>query len=213
MTYVSNILRMAAMATLLIMTSAAANAEASRTLQASYPFQGQEVLLDIGVGSVKVMTTDEPIIRVEVEVKAAETGWFSWGDVDLEYLALAPSQSAHRLALSLNEQDDINQHWLVYLPKEAAVEIDFGVGEVLVTGIEGDLRVDLGVGNVGISHQHHYQDIDLDAGVGEVTIFSQGHALETNRSLVSQSYAVHQQGQGELTVKVGVGEIMVRQHY
>ncbi len=196
---------------ILAMTSTAAMAASTRTLSESYQYDGQQVSLDMGIGSAKFVATDSNEIKIEVVVEDSDTNWlFFWGDTDLSDIAIESQLTSKALNLSLNEQDNIEQQWTVYLPKQAALSLEVGVGAIEVSGMTNDIEISLGVGSAIVEHQVTYSSIDLDSGVGDVSITEQGRSLAVERSLVAQSYSNNDQaGEASLTVDVGVGEVVV----
>ncbi|MDB2386531.1 hypothetical protein N9W21_04220 [Shewanella sp.] len=198
---------------ILATVSTTAMAASTRTLSESYQYDGQQVSLDMGLGSAKFVATDSNEIKIEVVVEDSDTNWlFFWSDTDLSDIAIESTLTTKVLNLSLNEQDNIEQQWTVYLPKQAALSLDVGVGAIDVSGMTNDIDISLGVGSAIVEHQVTYSSIDLDSGVGDVSITEQGKNLAVKRNLVAQSYSNHDQaGEASLTVNVGVGEVIVTQ--
>ena len=189
-------------------------ADADRSLSQTFNYNGQQVLLDMDVGSAEVFATDEQEIRVEVVVSNADSSWFSlWSSLELDDVELDVDLESKRITLKLNEQDDIKQEWKIYLPRQAAVNLNVGVGQVEVTNMESDVDIDLGVGHAQIKHSIIYSSVSLESGVGEVTVEDGGRALAIDRNFVRQAYYNEDNtGFGELSVNVGVGQIEV-EHY
>ncbi|QLE86395.1 hypothetical protein FLM48_15730 [Shewanella sp. Scap07] len=188
-----------------------AQAQEGKQLQQNYSYHGQAVVLDIEVGRVEVIATDESEVRVEVEVVASQSSWFNmWQQGDVSEIEIDADEQNDRLVLKLNHQDDLKQNWRVYLPRDAATDVDIGIGEVEVAGLENDLAIDLGVGRVVVNNQHRYRDIELSSGVGEVQVRHNGEKVKVDQALVSQSYEQSSAtGQYQLLVSVGVGQVEV----
>ncbi len=189
-------------------------AEVDRSLSQTYGYDGQQVLLDMDVGSAEVFATDDKEIRVEVLVSQSDSSWFSfWDSVDLADVELDVDQASKRITLKLNDQDDLKQEWKIYLPREAAVNLNVGVGQVEVNNMESDVDIDLGVGHAQVKHSIIYHSVSLESGVGEVSVEDDGRALAIDRNFVRQAYYNEDNtGFGELSVNVGVGQIEV-EHY
>ena len=192
--------------------SAGAHAASSITLNDEFDYHGQKVTLDMDVGQAELIAGDQDKVRVEVVVKANDSKWFGfWQNSDVSSAKFDILDDGDKLVLRLADQDDVNQKWRVYLPSNAALKVDAGVGEVSVEGLSARIEVELGVGRAEINHQANFGEVSLKSGVGEVSIREGGQRLEVNQNLVSQSY--HQQGAASddhLYVSVGVGEIDVR---
>lgn len=189
----------------------AASADTAKTLSKTLAYSGQEVLLDMDIGSAKFIATDEQEIRIEVLVTPNESNWFSlWGGADVEDVELDVVDSSSEIELKVTEQDDVKQEWVVYLPRQAAVNLNVGIGQVEVSNMENNIDIDLGVGHAEINHEILYSSVSLESGVGEVEVNSQGQSVEVNRNFVMQSYHNEEQtGFGQLNVNVGVGQIDV----
>ncbi|QYK11997.1 hypothetical protein K0I63_14725 [Shewanella rhizosphaerae] len=192
--------------------SVGAQAASSITLNDEFDYRGQKVALDMDVGQAELIAGDQDKVRVEVVVKANDSKWFGfWQNSDVSSAKFDILDDGDKLVLRLADQDDVNQKWRVYLPRNAALKVDAGVGEVIVDGLSASIEVELGVGRAEITHQASFGDVSLESGVGEVSIRDGGQRLKVNQNLVSQSY--HQQGAAgddHLYVSVGVGEIDVR---
>lgn len=197
--------------------SSQAFAEDAKRLTQELDYDSQLLVLDIDVGQANVIATDEAQVRIEVDVKAAETAWFNFFDSnDVDNIELATSVSDNRIKLGLSDQDDINQSWRVYVPRTANVRLDMGVGQIEVEGMEAGVDIDLGVGSALVKHSHDYKRIELESGVGEVRFDDNTLGVKVIRNLVSQSLtwqASDSYGDSKidsgLVVNVGVGEVVV----
>ncbi|WP_299786950.1 hypothetical protein [uncultured Shewanella sp.] len=208
----SSLLVISAAFSTLAVTSA--QADGDRTLSQLYSYNGQEVVLDMDVGSVEIFATDEQEIRVEVVVSQTETSWFTlWGSADIAGVELDVALSAKRVTLKLSEQDDIKQEWKIYLPRQAAVNLNVGVGNVEVVEMENDIDIDLGVGHAQVKHNVTFAATSLESGVGEVSVRESGKKVAVERNFVRQAYYNEEQsGLGELHVNVGVGQIEIERY-
>jgi|GEM_PF-1718933 len=193
----------------LAITSAAA--ETAKSLSQTYAYDGQQVRLDMDIGSAKFIATDEQEIRVEVVVTPSESHWFSlWNSLDIDDVELNVIEASKEIELKLSEQDDVKQEWVVYLPRQAAVNLNVGVGQVEVSNMENSIDIDLGVGHAEVRHEILYRSVSLESGVGEVSVDLQGQPVAVSRNFVRQTYHKEEQtGFGQLNVNVGVGQIEV----
>ena len=192
-----------------------ASAASAKSLSQTYAYDGQTVLLDMDIGSVKFIATDEQEIRVEVIVTPSESSWFSlWSSLDMDDVELDVIEASKEIELKLTEQDGVKQEWLVYLPRQAAVDLNVGVGQVEVLNMENSIDIDLGVGHAEIRHEILYRSVSLESGVGEVSVDLQGQQVEVSRHFVRQTYYNEDQtGFGQLNVNVGVGQIDVHHKF
>ena len=192
-----------------------ASADSAKSLAQTYAYDGQKVLLNMDIGSVKFIATDEQEIRVEVIITPSESNWFSlWSSLDIDDVELDVIEASKEIELKLTEQDDVKQEWLVYLPRQAAVNLNVGVGQVEVLYMENSIDIDLGVGHAEIRHEILYRSVSLESGVGEVSVDLQGRQVEVSRHFVRQTYHHEDHtGFGQLNVNVGVGQIDVHHKY
>ncbi|BAJ03285.1 hypothetical protein [Shewanella violacea] len=190
-------------------------ADSAKTLSHSYAYDGQKVMLDMDVGSAKFIATDEQNIRVEVLVTPSERNWLSlWSSAEIDDIKLDVIQASDGIALKLNDQDDVKQQWIVYLPRHAAIKLNLGVGQVEVNNMENSIDIDLGVGHAEIRHEILYRSVSLESGVGEVSVDLLGRQIEVSRNFVTQAYNNEDQtGFGQLNVNVGVGQIDVHHKF
>ena len=101
---------------------------------------------------------------------------------------------------------------VIRVPKNMEIEVEVGVGELEIKGLAGDLRVELGVGEINAwLDKTLTRSVTLDAGVGEVELYGAGTRLEGRRSMLVGSEVHWDEGPGDLRafLEVGVGEISV----
>lgn len=100
----------------------------------------------------------------------------------------------------------------IRIPRRLEVEVELGVGELEIKELSGDLRAELGVGEINAwVDKGTVRTVTLDAGVGEVELYGAGTRLEGRRSMLVGSEAFWDEGPGEARIflEVGVGEISV----
>lgn len=184
-----------------------------RTLSQTFAYQGETLYLDVGVGEVEIEAGDGDEVSVEVVLTPAKgSGWLFGGKTDISEVELNTKiTEGKRLVLSLNDNDDIKEHWRITLPADAAVSVDMGVGRIATSGLDNSLEIDLGVGEVQVNHSHDYGSISLHSGVGEVNFLRNGQQQPISQALVSQSFQSQSSGTGKLKVDVGVGEVGIQQ--
>ncbi|AQS39376.1 hypothetical protein Sps_04273 [Shewanella psychrophila] len=188
-----------------------ASADSAKSLSQTYAYDGQKVLLDMDIGSVKFIATDEQDIHVEVLVTPSESNWFSlWSSLDISDVELDVVEASKEIELKLTEQDDVKQEWIVYLPRHAAINLNMGIGQVEVNNMENSIDIDLGVGHAEVNHEILFSSVSLESGVGEVSVNLQGQQVDVDRNFVMQTYEREDEtGFGRLNVNVGVGQIDV----
>ena len=169
----------------------------------------EEIVLEGGVGSMKIETTTGTELQVELDIEADRNWWGRRRDVD--DIDLKISRSGNRLTIEVNEQDldDLELHWRVAMPEVEKTSINLGVGQIIAEVGDTELNVDLGVGKARISAPlQHAGRIETSAGVGDASI-SGGTDTVNDRAFVSANARSHGAGSRDVDVQVGVGEATV----
>jgi hypothetical protein len=96
------------------------------------------------------------------------------------------------------------------VPREAALRAELGVGELTIQGMEDDLQVDLGVGEVNVTlPEAAVGSVTLDTGIGEASLKAGGRRYESAGLFVRTVNWREGKGQARVTVDCGVGEVNV----
>ena len=100
---------------------------------------------------------------------------------------------------------------LVTMPRDLDLDAEFGVGEVVVRGLEGGITLELGVGEVSVEMPAPAaRRVDLEVGVGEAILYVGGRRIEGKGFLGKEVGWSHGEGRSAVNVDCGVGEIEVR---
>jgi len=173
------------------------------------------VHLEFPVGELKVVPGEVSKVVFNIRVKCRGLSEGKCEDLANE-LVFTSDDHAGTLHMKLEEYPKWRSRGFslqgeLIVPKSLPVEIDMGVGDLDVTGIEGDLDIDLGVGDADIrTRRAATGDVDVAAGVGDASIV--GADGNAQRSGFVGSHASWSGGEGHSSVrlKVGVGEAKVR---
>ncbi|HXS81752.1 MAG TPA: hypothetical protein VN896_03455 [Methylomirabilota bacterium] len=181
-----------------------------------YPVtSNHRVRLEFPVGELKVLATDEPHVRFDLRVRCRR-----WSDERCAEMAdrliLDSDDTGGTLNLKLHKFPHWNNHGMTVIgtlsvPRTLAVDIEMGVGELTISGIEGDLDVQLGVGEADIrALRSRAGHVTVDTGIGDADIHGGGSGTRS-RGFIG-SHAVWDEGQGRASVRlhVGVGDASVR---
>lgn len=96
------------------------------------------------------------------------------------------------------------------VPKDLALRAELGVGELTIQGIENDLDVDLGVGEVNVTLPAAVvKSVNLDTGIGEASLKAGGRRYESAGLFVRTVHWDEGKGQARVKVDCGVGEANV----
>lgn len=208
-------------ALLLLLLPAAARAgddkdkKTVRTLDNRFSCPRAEVVeLDFPVGQVIVVAHDarELLVRVDLACEAAKSRSCQEAAREVRLVGRCDDE---RLRVELDDWPRVGARGLqamakAHVPRGVALRCDLGVGELKVSGMEGDVAIDLGVGEVHVSMpEDAVRSVELDVGVGEADL-STPRGRQAGKGWVAKE--LHwRKGKGESTVRVdcGVGEINV----
>jgi hypothetical protein len=132
-----------------------------------------------------------------------------------DHLILDSDDTGGTLNLRLHKYPHWNNHGMTVIgtlsvPRALAVDIEMGVGELDITGIEGDLDIQLGVGDAEVrALRSRAGHVTVDTGIGDADIRGGGSGTRS-RGFIG-SHAVWDEGQGRASVRlhVGVGDASV----
>jgi len=171
--------------------------------------QGQNLEIDFPVGSIEIITVDGNELSIEIEIEGKDEGWFS-KNRDVSNIELNKRVRDNRISLEIDE-DNLNQEWVIKVPKSAAIDIEVGVGSIEIQKLENSVDADVGVGSIRIDTVlDDFKRIDLSTGVGDTSIKGFSGDLESSRNIVSSETRYSGNGEYSIEAEVGVGDIKVR---
>ena len=205
-----------ATALILLATSSAASAEKSKELIENYTLEPEQRLrIDVPVGELRIVPGKGQKIEVDLRVTC------KWGssncDKALEDIHIESRSTDRRLTLEVEGFPKWHMKWLqtegtIRVPVAASLDVDMGVGELEIEGLQGDQRIDLGVGEVTVwVDKAIVHSVAIDAGVGDAQLHGTDRPVQEHRSMLIGSELYWNDGPGEakINVDVGVGEASV----
>jgi hypothetical protein len=185
----------------------------------TFPLEGARRLeLDVAVGDVRVQTGDGDRIEAKLELRCSTTSRRCRERA--AELHLAPTRSGDDLSLRLRGygEDKRGMHHpevdlRLVVPASLALFVDMGVGELEVDGVEGDVTVDLGVGEASVRvPEGAVRSVALDVGVGEAQLSPRQDESRHSGFLFLGNEVDWRDGSGasRIVIDVGVGEAQVR---
>jgi len=222
---------------LLILAGAAATDGAeNRTLNHSVPVGSiEKLVLDSGIGDVEIQgvgNTSE--VTIEVVLTPRRGGFFSSkrrAAQDVESASLSTEVRGDRLTLHIAPKADderrFEESWSILVPDTIAVEVDHGVGDIDIRGIDGGVGIDSGVGEIRVEAEAG--DIMIDLGVGTAVVRAPAAAFASaegaggvgdarltvrgkkisSGGFVSHSATWEGDGRFHIEVSVGVGDAVI----
>lgn len=205
-----------ALATLCALTAVPARAVVLETEPRTFPVAAhQRVRLEFPVGELKVIPTDEARVRFDLKVRCPGSSESHCEDM-ANRLIFDSEDEGSTLHLKLHKYPKWSNHGMklmgeLRVPRTLAVRIEMGVGELNIDGVEGDLDVDLGVGEADIhAPKLHAGHVSVDTGIGDARIHGGGSDTESHGFIGSHASWAAGSGRSEVRVHVGVGEGTVR---
>jgi hypothetical protein len=199
------------------LASAAHAGSKEREISRTFPLEaGQTLRLELSIGEMRIEGADIDEVQAELRI---ECRWGNEKDCEqlLEKADLDSRTTSRRTIIEIVSDSSWRKTKLEIegdfrVPRGAKLEVEMGVGELEIEGLEADLSADLGVGEVSIRFPAAKAgSVGLDAGVGEAELLGAGTFVEGRRSMLVGSEVYWDQGEGEARVRadVGVGEITV----
>ena len=203
------------LATLLL--AAAARGGTVRTIEHSQPAgELTGIIITAGVGDIEIVGDNGTEIRARVEVKNKHKGLFGFGhsDDEIESLAIEPSVSGGKLTLRVkpvsHEDHSLVETWRVSVPSGFTAQIKLGVGDATVLDVAGDVRAELGVGDVKIEGLHaSFGNVHASCGVGDATLRTPA-GREDGEGFIAHNLSATGPGKSEIRAEVGVGDVTIR---
>lgn len=133
-----------------------------------------------------------------------------------EGIQLAATADDERVRVALRGwpkggNDGLSLSLAVTMPRDLALVGEFGVGELVVQGVEAGARLELGVGEMRIEvPAASVRRAELEVGVGEAALIVGGRRIEGKGFLGRQIDWTSGRGRHAIDAEVGVGEIEVR---
>lgn len=178
----------------------------------------ERLRLEVPVGEIEIRGVDGDRIVVEARVRCGRRD--SRCRDDAEFVELEARERRGELRLHFDGLDDLDGHDIsidieVRLPADLALELDLGVGDLTLGEMSGDVRADVGVGEVRIRTQEKYvASVDLEVGVGEASMRPDPRRRSRDRwwgiKLGDDLRWDDGVGNAHIRIDVGVGDIDVR---
>jgi hypothetical protein len=202
-------------AALLAGASVPARAGDLGTLEAKWPAQDiEELRVHFPVGELIFEAGETPEVRAELSVRCRHGG--NSCVERSKRLRLVTHVAGKTRYLDLEGMPKFGSHGLeatlhILVPKTLAVDAEMGVGDLRVEGITGDLRLELGVGEVTVlAKQAGVKSVNLTVGIGDATLSHGGSSQAVSGLLGRKVRWSDGAGAARVSVELGVGDIAVR---
>jgi len=191
--------------------------ETLKTLNMSRPAEGLASLtIKAGVGDVQIEgdATGEVVVQVEVKSK----GGFFFSDREsrreAEALQIETRTSGDELSLSLGPEHHGDtrwaERWTVRVPAAFAASVKLGVGEITVLDLDGNVKVEIGVGDVRIEGTYQsFGDVHATCGVGDVSLRTPS-GRDQGEGFIAHTLSANGPGKATIRAHAGVGDVKIR---
>jgi len=191
-------------------------AASNRELTLDVPMDGASVIsLDVGVGELNVRPSDDGDVHARVRLEKSGSWFWPFGksSAQIDQAKLKARRDDDTLVLGVktgHRHRKFKERWDLYVPDNAQISIDMGVGAVEIRDVEAPMDVELGVGDVDIRCKRAWiGTINGEVVVGDVSIHG-ADQTETERHIVGGTSSGKGEGKLDITVEVGVGDATVR---
>jgi len=188
-----------------------------RDLEGTFKVEpGKTVRIDISVAEIEIEAADRADVAIELTVRCRWS--LSECEDAIEDMEIASRSSSRRLTLEVTGQKRWHSSMMelegtILVPRSSPLEVKMGVADLDITGVEKDMRVDLGVGRVRVrAPEEKLGEVFIDVGVGQVKLSGPNARLDGRRSFLVGTEVHWNEGAGkaEFDIEVGVGEVTVR---
>jgi hypothetical protein len=167
---------------------------------------GEQVHLEMNVGDLRVVRNpDEQELRVVLQPERATDAakvhsWVRQFEVD---------SGKARIRLHMPSEGNKGGRVIVYVPDRTALEVDLGVGDLTVDGVQGDKDLNVGVGDLNLLavRPGEYGHVRNSVGIGDM----RDSVFPAKRSgWLGKSEQAQGSGTYRIRAHVGVGDIRYR---
>jgi len=203
------------LAAALLWTIPAAADETVRTFSKQLPTTGiEKVDLDFPVGEIAVDAGDSPGLQLDVRLECHR-------DSDscreaAQKVRLVYSTDDGKLHVEIKSWPKLSGHGLeahvhVRVPRDLPLDADLGVGEMRLAGFTGDVKANVGVGELILTlPASAVSSVHADTGIGEANLRAGGHHYESAGLFTKELRWSKGTGTSKISADCGVGEINVR---
>lgn len=167
------------------------------------------------VGGLRVEATDDSKVRLELLVKC-KRGSIERCERFAEGLTLDVDHTARQLRVEVEGypkfgHSGITLHGTLLVPRGMTVKLEMGVGDLELEGLEGDLEVDLGVGEAELLlGAASYRTAEVEVGVGDASLRAAGRRRSSSGFIGRSVSWTEGTGTSRAKLHVGVGDANVR---
>lgn len=194
----------------LLLLAPGAFAATTKTITQSFEVEDlQRLALDVSVVEMTIEIVEGDTVELEIELEA-QRRFFGLRAGSVDNVELEIHRSPSTLSLGIEEKD-LEQHWVLLVPRHLALDISIGVGELNIDKLENDLDLEIGVGAVRVDViESAFGEIQLQTGIGDAAIRGLTNRADNERSFISADAYYRGEGEHHINIDLGVGDALVR---
>jgi hypothetical protein len=203
------------LAAALLWTIPAAADETVRTFSQQLPTEDiRKVALDFPVGEIAVDAWDSQGLQLDVRLECHRASGSCRESA--QKVRLVYSTKDGELHVEIKSWPKLSGHGLeahvhVHMPRDLPLNADLGVGEMRLTGFTGDVRANVGVGELILTlPASAVSSVNADTGIGEANLTAAGHHYQSAGLFTKELRWNKGTGASKVSADCGVGEINVR---
>jgi len=200
----------AALLAVCLCAGAAAQDSPSRLVMEKALAEGGTVVLTLNVGDLKILPAEgQSRVRLQIDTHSGVdrhtiASWVTRFDVagDRATLDIRTPKNRHNC-------DNCDTDIALYVPAQSALEVNAGVGDVTVRGVQGDKDIHVEVGDlkIALSDPDDYGHVETSTRIGDVNDFL-NKGGESGFLGKSEDFSLH--GRFHLKATVGIGDVSVQ---
>jgi hypothetical protein len=153
---------------------------------------GSTITFDLSAGGFKIIGTDESQIKIVYDPS------------DLPYIHSSIQTTGSAATVTLDGPSS-NFHATIYVPRRSHLKVFQTIGEIRISGVDGDKKVGLNIGAVRIQvpDRNRVKYVEASVGIGSVRAENWG----TNKGGFFRSFDAGGQGDYSVKAHVDIGDL------
>jgi hypothetical protein len=172
--------------------------------------EARSVRVEIPAGSIRLETVPDRKLRADLTVKCS--GWSDRCVERAKRVELVGGYEDGTFVLRVEGMPKNNNHGMslsgtVQIPRDLALNMEMGAGDLNLFGIERDAEVSLGAGDLGVHmRERAARSVNMEVGLGDATLRRPGEHV-SGHGFISKSLYWRGTGPADVHLHLGVGDI------
>ena len=163
---------------------------------------GGQLVIDANVADLAIRHGDAGTLKLVIDPKDSGQDPASW------VREFTVSKQYAKVQLDLPKHGNGSPHITLYVPDQTSVRLSLSVGNVAADALNGNVEVDIGVGNlnIGAVDGARYHEVDASVGMGNIT----DRAFNMSPSgMFGKDASYHGNGQLKMKLHAKIGNIEI----